>query len=99
VRRFDVWRPRACLSVEQGGARNAPHGLALVSMARDPAPADLNAVRIGIGAELRRLHSDVLRAEIPDRMAELASLPRAARPQTPMAALGTLSTLAAPSAR
>jgi len=28
-------------------------------------------------------HSDVLRAEIPDMMAELTSLPRAARPQTP----------------
>jgi len=39
-------------------------------MARDLAPADLNAVRTGIGAELRRLHSDVLREEIPDRMAE-----------------------------
>jgi len=43
----------------------------LVGMARDLAPADLNAVRTGIGAELRRLHSDVLREEIPDRMAEL----------------------------
>jgi Anti-sigma factor NepR len=39
-------------------------------MARDLAPADLNAVRTGIGAELRN-HSDVLREEIPDRMAEL----------------------------
>jgi len=57
--------------VEQDAARNTGHGLALVGMARDLAPADLNAVRTGIGAELRRLHSDVLREEIPDRMAEL----------------------------
>jgi hypothetical protein len=28
-------------------------------------------VRTGIGAELRTLHSDLLRKEIPDRMAEL----------------------------
>jgi hypothetical protein len=33
--------------------------------------ADLKAVRTGIGAELRTLHSDVLRAEVSDRMAEL----------------------------
>jgi hypothetical protein len=59
------------LSVEHNGARNRAHGLELVGMARDLAPADLNAVRTGIGAELRRLHSDVLREEIPDRMAEL----------------------------
>jgi hypothetical protein len=31
----------------------------------------LKAVRTGIGAELRTLHSDVLRAEVSDRMAEL----------------------------
>jgi hypothetical protein len=35
------------------------------------APADLRAVCAAIGAELRRLHSDLLREEIPDRMAEL----------------------------
>jgi hypothetical protein len=52
-------------------ARNTARGLALVGMARDREPTDLNAVRTGIGAELRRLHSDVLREEIPDRMAEL----------------------------
>jgi Anti-sigma factor NepR len=40
-------------------------------MVRDLAPADLRAVRTAIGAELRRLYSDVLREEIPDRMAEL----------------------------
>jgi hypothetical protein len=40
-------------------------------MVRDPAPAALRAVRTAIGSELRRLYSDVLREEIPDRMAEL----------------------------
>jgi hypothetical protein len=40
-------------------------------MARDLAQADRNAVRTGIGAELRRLCSGLLRKEIPDRMAEL----------------------------
>jgi hypothetical protein len=45
--------------------------LALVGMARDLAPADLNAVRTGVAAELRRLHCDLLREEIPDRMAKL----------------------------
>ena len=59
------------LSVEQDGARNTGHGLALVGMARDLAPADLNAVRTAIGAELRKIHSNVLHEEIPDRMAEL----------------------------
>jgi hypothetical protein len=32
---------------------------------------DLKAVRTGIGAELRTLHSGVLRAEVSHRMAEL----------------------------
>jgi hypothetical protein len=45
--------------------------LALVGMARDLAAADVNAVRSGIGTELRKLHSEVLREEIPDRMAAL----------------------------
>ena len=45
--------------------------MALVGMSRDLAPADLKAVRMGIGAALRTLYSDVLREEIPDRMAEL----------------------------
>ena len=35
------------------------------------ARADLKAVRTGIGAALRTFHSDVLREEAPDRMAEL----------------------------
>jgi hypothetical protein len=41
-------------------------------MVRDlVAPADLRTVRTAIGGELRRLYFDVLREEIPDRMAEL----------------------------
>jgi Anti-sigma factor NepR len=43
----------------------------LVGMERDLAPADLKAVRTGISAALRTLHSDVLREEVPDRIAEL----------------------------
>ena len=35
------------------------------------ASAGLKAVRTGIGAALRTLHSDVLREEVPDRIAEL----------------------------
>jgi hypothetical protein len=53
------------------GARNTRHGLALVGMARDLVPADMKAVRSAIGTELRKLYSDVLHGEIPDRMAEL----------------------------
>jgi hypothetical protein len=34
-------------------------------------PADLKAVCTGIGTPLRALHSDVLRGELPDRIAEL----------------------------
>jgi Anti-sigma factor NepR len=49
---------------------NTEHGWALVGMARDLAVANLNAVRTGIGAELRKFYSDVLREEIPDKMAE-----------------------------
>jgi hypothetical protein len=40
-------------------------------MVRDLASADLRAVCTAIGAELRRLYSDALPEEIPDRMAEL----------------------------
>jgi hypothetical protein len=50
---------------------NAANEMALVGMARDLAPADLKAVRTTIGTALRTLHSDVLREEIPDRIAEL----------------------------
>ena len=53
------------------GVRNASNEMALVGMARNLAPADLNAVRTSIGAELRRLYSNVLREEIPGKMAEL----------------------------
>ena len=38
---------------------------------RPDAGIDLKAVRTGIGAELRTLHSEVLREEVPDRIAEL----------------------------
>jgi hypothetical protein len=42
-----------------------PHGT------RPDASLDLKSVRTGVGAGLRTLHSDVLREEVPDRMAEL----------------------------
>jgi hypothetical protein len=42
-------------------------------MKRGLSQADLSAVRRGIGAALRTLYSDVLREEIPDRIAELLS--------------------------
>jgi hypothetical protein len=45
--------------------------MALVDMERYPAPSDLKALRTGIGQALRTLYSDVLREEIPGRMAEL----------------------------
>ena len=38
---------------------------------RSSAEFDLKAVRAGIGAAIRTIHSDVLREEIPDRIAEL----------------------------
>jgi hypothetical protein len=53
------------------GVRNEADEMALVGMEHDPAPSDLKAVRTGIGQALRTLYSDVLREEIPDRMAEL----------------------------
>jgi hypothetical protein len=37
------------------------------------ASLELKAVRVGIGAGLRALHSDVLCEEVPDRIAELLS--------------------------
>ena len=43
----------------------------MVGMARDLAQAERKAVRTGISAELRKLYSDMLHKEIPDRMAEL----------------------------
>ena len=38
---------------------------------RPSAESDLKAVRAGIGAAIRTIHSDVLGEEIPDRIAEL----------------------------
>jgi len=35
------------------------------------ADLDLKAVRTGIGAAIRTIHSDVLREEVPERIAEL----------------------------
>ena len=43
----------------------------MAGMAREPAQADRKAVRTSIGGELRKLHSDVLREKITDKMAEL----------------------------
>jgi Anti-sigma factor NepR len=45
--------------------------MALVVIDRDPGPTDLKAVRASIGAELRTIHSGVLREEIPEEIAEL----------------------------
>jgi Anti-sigma factor NepR len=47
--------------------------MALVSMARPNAHADLKAVCTGIGAELRKFLIDVLREPIPDEAVELLS--------------------------
>jgi hypothetical protein len=38
---------------------------------RPSAESDLKAVRAGIGAAIRTIHSDVLREEIPDKIAVL----------------------------
>jgi hypothetical protein len=38
---------------------------------RPNAGSDLEAVRTGIGAAIRTIHSDVLREKVPDRIAEL----------------------------
>jgi hypothetical protein len=38
---------------------------------RSDAGGDLKAVRTGIGAAIRTIHADVLREEVPDRIAEL----------------------------
>jgi Anti-sigma factor NepR len=51
--------------------RNPANEMALVGMECDLSPADLRAMRRGIGAELRTLCSDVLREKIPDRIAQL----------------------------
>jgi hypothetical protein len=50
-------------------------------MVRDLAPADLKAIRAAIGAELRRLHSDLLREEIPDNLTGcMAKRPEPSKP-------------------
>jgi hypothetical protein len=52
--------------------RNPSNEIALVDMETPPsAEPDLKAVRIGISAELRTLHADLLREEVPDRIAAL----------------------------
>jgi hypothetical protein len=45
--------------------------IALAGMEHDEAPVDLKAVRAGIGAALQALHSEILREELADRIAEL----------------------------
>jgi hypothetical protein len=52
-------------------SENPKNDKALVGLERDPAPADLKAVRTGIGAALQALYSDILREELADRIAEL----------------------------
>ena len=49
---------------------NPTNEMALVGMERG-LMLTLKAVRTGIGAALRTLHSDALREEVPERMAEL----------------------------
>jgi len=51
--------------------RNEANEMALVGIDRDPGPTDLKAVRTGIGQALRTHYFDVLREEVPDRIAEL----------------------------
>ena len=52
-------------------AGNRANEMTLVGMERDLSPADLKAMCRGIGAELRTVHSDALREEMPDRIAEV----------------------------
>ncbi len=61
-----------CFSGSDGPATISTQAqeIALVGMERR-AGFDLKAVLTAIGAELRQLHSDVLREPIPDRMAAL----------------------------
>jgi hypothetical protein len=55
---------RECRESDKRDGR-APYGT------RPCAEFDLKAVRAGIGTAMRTIHSDVLREEIPDRIAEL----------------------------
>jgi Anti-sigma factor NepR len=61
------------MSIGSKRVRNPANELALVGMKRGLSQANLSAVRGGMGAALRTLYSDVLREEIPDRIAELLS--------------------------
>jgi hypothetical protein len=56
-----------CPPYRESGRRDAAgwHGT------RPNADFDLKAVRTGIGAAIRTIHSDVLREEVPDKIAEL----------------------------
>jgi Anti-sigma factor NepR len=78
VGRVDMGFPSAhaalrewAMLIDSTRVRNPANEMALVGMERDLSPADLRAMRTGIGAELRTLYSDVLREKIPDRIAEL----------------------------
>jgi hypothetical protein len=51
--------------------RNEANEMALVGIGREPGPTDLKSVRAGIGQALQTLYSDVLREEVPNRIAEL----------------------------
>jgi Anti-sigma factor NepR len=78
--RVDISFPSAHAALEEWAmlidskrVRNPANEVALVGMKRVLSPADLRAVRSGIGAALRTLYSDVLREEIPYRIADLLS--------------------------
>jgi hypothetical protein len=47
------------------------NNMAFVGIERDPALADLKAVRRGIGAGLQALYSHILQEKLADRIAEL----------------------------
>jgi hypothetical protein len=68
-RTFRGWRGMLmiCPPYRESGKRDAAgrHGT------RPNADFDLKAVRTGIGAAIRTIHSDVLREEVPDKIAEL----------------------------
>lgn len=60
------------MSRENARILNPKNAMAFAGMAPRPiASADLKAVRVGIGAELRTQLSDVLHEPIPNEMAEL----------------------------
>ena len=57
--------------IRSKSVRNPANEMALVGVVLSR--ADLSAVRKGTGAALRTLYSDVLREEIPDRIAQFLS--------------------------